>query len=245
MWKPAKSKPKKWLTEEQVCQEKEKITVKKATAVAFVTIAFLFSLSQADVRHWLKREITNVINTSRESPKEADDIIYKWVDEKGVRHFSNIKPSGVDNVEAVPAEDYTVPRITVQEKTAPPVATSAVTSPSRKISTKTKPRKKKKQTAKIATDKVMLFTANSCEYCKQAVAFLRSHRIAFKEYNIERDKAAKKKMRAAGGVQHVPFAVIQGKKIHGFSEGSYRRALNLPASRGLSSQQRIRSTGRT
>jgi glutaredoxin len=217
--------------------------VKKATAVAFLTTAFLFSLSRADIRHWLKQKTTNVISISRESPKEADDIIYKWVDEKGARHFSNIKPFGVDNVEAVPAKNYTVPRITVQKKTAPPVATSAVTSSSRKISAQTKP--KKKQVVKIATDKVVLFTATSCEYCKQAVAFLRSHHIAFKEYNIERNKAAKKKMRAAGGVQHVPFAVIQGKKIHGFSEGSYRRALNLPASRGLSSQQRIRSTGRT
>ncbi|MCI5123556.1 MAG: glutaredoxin family protein [Candidatus Electrothrix sp. AR5] len=221
--------------------------MRKTTAVTFLTIAVLLSVSRADTRHWLQQKSSEIINTFRASSKTSNDIIYKWIDDKGVRHFSNIKPLGVDNVEAVPAEEYIVPSITLQEQTAPPVATSAVTSPSRKISTQTKPRKKKKQTVKIATDKVVLFTANSCGYCKQAVAFLRSHHIVFKEYNIERDKEAEKKMRAAGGVQHVPFAVIKGKKIRGFSEGSYRRALNLPASGGRSirSQQRIRSTGRT
>jgi glutaredoxin len=216
--------------------------MKKTTAVTFLTIAVLLSVSRADTRHWLQRKSSEIISTFRASSKTSNDILYKWIDAKGVRHFSYIKPLGVDNVEAVRAEEYTVPRITLQEKTAPPVATSA----SSKNSVQTKKRKKK-QTVKIATDKVVLFTANSCEYCKQAVAFLRSHRIAFKEYNVERDKAAKKKMRAAGGVQHVPFAVIKGKKIRGFSKGSYRRALNLPASggRSISSQQRIRSTGRT
>ena len=222
--------------------------MKKTTAVTFLTIAVLISVSRADTRHWLQRKSSEVLSTFRASSKTSNDILYKWIDAQGVRHFSNIKPLGVDNIETVSAEEYTVPRITFQEKTALPVATSAATPPSRKNSVQTKKRKKKKkQTVKIATDKVVLFTANSCEYCKQAVAFLRSHRIAFKEYNIERDKTAKKKMRAAGGVQHVPFAVIKGKKIRGFSEGRYRRALNLPASggRSISSQQRIRSTGRT
>ena len=223
--------------------------MKKTAVVAFLMIAVLLSVSQADIRHWLKRKSSEVINRFRTSTKKSDDTIYKWIDEKGVRHFSNMRPLDINSVEALPAKEYTVPQITLQEKTAPTVATSAVTSPSRKISKQTKSKKKKKQTAKISTDKVVLFTANSCEYCKQVVTFLRSHRIAFKEYNIERDKAAKKKMRAAGGVQHVPFAVINGKKIRGFSEGSYRRALNLPTSGGrdgsLSSKQRIRSRGRT
>jgi glutaredoxin len=233
--------------------------MKKIAFLSLVITALFFSFTRADIRQWFAKKFTEStaivlkqLKTADTTDRQSDEIIYQWVDERGGRHFSNSKPPGVEGVKAVPATNYTVPSITLQErqerqerKAAPAVTNQAP----RRI---TKQPKRKKTSRQAATkDKVVIFTASSCPYCKQALSFLRAHRIAFTEYNIERDSTAKKKMRATGGVQHVPFAVINGKKLFGFSEGSYRRALNLPESSGGSTssaqsfRKRFRSTGRT
>ena len=225
--------------------EKRKITVRKTATVTILTIAFLLSISQADIRQWFKKNRAIVTNKFRTSPKKTNDTIYKWIDEKGIPHFSNTEPLNAKNVEAIPSDEYSVNTVRLQKKKSPSVAL-----PSCNVSKRTPQRKKKKKPLKTTKEKVVLFTANQCEYCKQAVSFLRSRHIAFKEYNIERDKTAKAKMRAAGGIQHVPFAVVNGKKIRGFSQGAYSRALNLPETgnrteRVSYKQKRFRSTGKT
>ncbi|MCI5142886.1 MAG: glutaredoxin family protein [Candidatus Electrothrix sp. ATG1] len=224
--------------------------MKKIAVVALLSIITLWSVSQGDIRTWFDGKSDYTISLLKravgrsDEPDKKNDIIYKWTDENGVRHFSNTRPSGVDEVETVPAKEYTVPSISLQEKEEKTFS-SITNSPSKTVSKQNK-RKKKKRPTKKRTDKVMIFTANQCGYCKQAVTFLRSHGIGFKEYNIDRDKGAKEKMRAAGGVQHVPFAVINGKKLRGFSEGNYRRALNLSAASSITGyKKRIRSTRRT
>ncbi len=75
---------------------------------------------------------------------------------------------------------------------------------------------------------VELYVTSSCPYCQKAMAYLKSKGIPFQAYNIERDADAasrKKKMDTQGGV---PFAVINGKKISGFSEEAYQKALGVP-----------------
>ncbi len=76
-----------------------------------------------------------------------------------------------------------------------------------------------------AAPKVELYVTNWCPYCKQAAQYLRSRGIPFTSYDIEKDELAaqrKKRLDKRGGV---PFAVINGQKIQGFSPEAYERAL--------------------
>jgi len=72
---------------------------------------------------------------------------------------------------------------------------------------------------------VELYVTSWCPYCKQAIQFFRSRGIPFTVYDIEKDKGAaqrKNRLDSRGGV---PFAVINGQAIHGFSAEAYERAL--------------------
>ncbi len=76
-------------------------------------------------------------------------------------------------------------------------------------------------------DIVEIYTTSWCPYCKKAEAFLKANGINYVNFDIEKDKAAarrKKQLDSRGGV---PLAVIDGQTIYGFSERTYRTALNL------------------
>ena len=86
---------------------------------------------------------------------------------------------------------------------------------------------KKMTTSLSESHQVELYVVSWCPYCKQAVNFFQSRGIPFTAYDIEKDQdAAARKNRLDSG-RGVPFAVIHGQKLHGYSEESYRRALDL------------------
>ncbi|MCI5207724.1 MAG: DUF4124 domain-containing protein [Candidatus Electrothrix sp. ATG2] len=120
-------------------RKKKIFTVKKIAVVALLSIITLWSVSQGDIRTWFdgKSDYTlslleRAVGRSDE-PDKKNDIIYKWTDENGVRHFSNTRPSGVDEVETVPAKEYTVPSISLQEKEEKTFS-SITNSPSKTVS---------------------------------------------------------------------------------------------------------------
>jgi glutaredoxin len=72
---------------------------------------------------------------------------------------------------------------------------------------------------------VELYVTSWCPYCKQAIRYFRSRGIPFTAYDIEKDAIAgrrKSELDTRGGV---PFAVINGQKIRGFSPEAYEKAL--------------------
>jgi glutaredoxin len=88
-----------------------------------------------------------------------------------------------------------------------------------------------------ATDKPILLTAQNahsvelyittwCPYCRKAIAFFQARGIPITVYDIERDAAAAQRKNELDRRRGVPFAVVNGKKIHGYSEAAYLRALN-------------------
>lgn len=84
---------------------------------------------------------------------------------------------------------------------------------------------KRTTTHAVTRNSVELYTTSWCPYCKKAIHYFQSKGIAYTVYDIEADKQAaarKKKLDGRGGV---PFAVINGKKIHGFSANAYEAAL--------------------
>ncbi len=74
---------------------------------------------------------------------------------------------------------------------------------------------------------VDLYVTNWCGYCRKAVAFLKAHGVPYNLYDIEKDKASARRYSALAGKSGVPFAMINGRKISGFSESAYKRALNI------------------
>lgn len=76
-----------------------------------------------------------------------------------------------------------------------------------------------------AGPQVEIYVTSWCPYCKKAENFFRAQGIPFTSYDIEKDSAAarrKENLDRSGGV---PLVIINGQKIHGFSENAYREAL--------------------
>lgn len=76
------------------------------------------------------------------------------------------------------------------------------------------------------TNQVELYVTSWCPYCRQAIDFFRSRGIYYVVYDIERDDDAARRKKELDPRKGVPFAVINGIKIHGFSEAAYLKALN-------------------
>lgn len=78
---------------------------------------------------------------------------------------------------------------------------------------------------KVRKSNVELFVTSWCPYCKQAIQYFRSKGVAVSVYDIEKDKKAaarKNKLDSRGGV---PFAVVNGTRIHGYAPDQYAAAL--------------------
>ena len=163
-----------------------------------------------------------LIVTIHFSASQAIADMYEWVDENGVTHFSDVPSSSNQNVETIEMSNY--PEQGSSPATAEPEISSRPT-PKKVPQRKTD---KKKVVKRKHTDKVEIYTTSWCGYCRQAIAFLRSNRIKFDQYDIEKDLKAAAAMKALGGTGGVPFAIINGKPILGFSTDAYKQALDLP-----------------
>ena len=73
--------------------------------------------------------------------------------------------------------------------------------------------------------KVELYTTSWCPYCQKARDFFGSRGISFTEYDIDKDKAAAARKKRLDKKKGVPFAVINGRGIHGWSAAAYEQAL--------------------
>lgn len=80
-------------------------------------------------------------------------------------------------------------------------------------------------TPEPAAPQVELYVTSWCPYCKKAEEFFRAQGIPFTAYDIEKDSAAARRKEELDSSNGVPLAIINGQKIHGFSESAYREAL--------------------
>ena len=142
--------------------------------------------------------------------------IYKWVDENGTLHFQGSPPQNTKQpvtIKRLPTyeDDYRDSQSSApeEEKGNPG---SPTTASARETSQK---------------PEVELYVTSWCPHCKRAIDFLRSRRIAFSEYDIEKDKQAARRKNRLTGKSGVPFAMINGQPVHGFSPGAYERALGI------------------
>jgi len=138
--------------------------------------------------------------------------IYKWVDKDGVVHYSDGVPEG----EGVSGQIETRPA--VAGDTAPPAANEKTeTSPATIQPPQADTRRKEAV--------VEIYTTSWCHYCEQTKRYFRSRGIAFKEYDIEKDRAAAQRHRRYNPRGGVPVTVINGQPIIGFAPEAFNRAL--------------------
>ena len=145
--------------------------------------------------------------------------IYTWVDQDGVTHISDTPPTSDQNVGNLETPDYPAP--------SPDSANRQIVSKPIPIKVPQENTYNKSKDKLHHADDVEIYTTSWCPYCKQAIAFLRSNHINFRQYDVEKDRKAAARMRALGGTRGVPFAIINGKRIGGFSLNAYKQALGL------------------
>lgn len=154
-------------------------------------------------------------------PSQGVAEMYKWVDEKGTIHFQDYQPSNLKpstKIEILTKEQLKFNNYVEGPKESTyksPYSSSAING-------------EKKATKKIKYDRnqeIELYSTTWCGYCKKARSFFNERKIEFKEYDVEKDKNASKRHRKLNRRGGVPVAVINGKKIIGFSEASYESAL--------------------
>jgi glutaredoxin-like YruB-family protein len=148
--------------------------------------------------------------------------VYRWEDENGVVHYTDTPPGDASEWEEVgestPTQDNR--QYENDEPQRPAYDPQAITELLEELNDESE------DDEEDIPPSVELYTTNWCTYCKKAKAYFRSKGIAFIEYNIEKDKAAQKRMRKLTKSRAVPFAVINGQQIQGYSTSAYERALN-------------------
>ena len=144
--------------------------------------------------------------------------VYKWEDEDGVVHYSDTEPVIGSEWEEVDGATGTAE---TQQKNdqRPEFDREAITDLIKEL--EVAPGDDEEGPAPT----VDLYVTSWCPYCHKAKSFFRSRGIEFAEYNVENDEEAAKRMSSLTKSRAVPFAVINGHHIQGFSVGAYEQAL--------------------
>jgi len=130
--------------------------------------------------------------------------VFKWVDENGQVHYSDQKPEN-QQVKEIKIKPHT------QALTNDSIESSEVDEP---VLAPPKPYKKKQ--------KVTMYAASWCGYCKKARAYFKKNKISYVEYDIEENLNAKKRYEKLGGVG-VPLLVAKRKTMRGFNVAKFER----------------------
>lgn len=78
----------------------------------------------------------------------------------------------------------------------------------------------------VKSQQVELYVTSWCPYCKKAEEFFHSKGIPTTIYDIEKDKKAAARKKKLDNKEGVPFAIVNGRKIHGYAPDQYAEALN-------------------
>ncbi len=201
--------------------------------------------------------------------------VYKWVDENGVVHYSDVAPgSGEEDVET-----FYINPISIDEQGAVIPEEVAVQSAANKEQPFYEPylsaflelfsgdnkesgqsenssvaeqkpaqnynsgdaitnenmgsilaeieRDKQREKELAEKTQVEIFTTPWCGYCKKAIVWMEMNNVKYREYNVEANHTAALRQKMLGGGKGVPFAVVNGKKIKGWNQRAYAKALGI------------------
>jgi glutaredoxin len=118
--------------------------------------------------------------------------IYKWVDEKGRTHY------GDSNMRP---SGKSVEKLNLKINTYTNVSF---------------------ENTGFFSEKVIMYSAEWCGFCKKARKHFSANRIPFVEYDIDRDQRAKRRYQKLGA-KGVPVILYKGRRMNGFSEAGFKR----------------------
>lgn len=147
--------------------------------------------------------------------------IYKWVDDKGVVHFSDRPPA--HRPETIEEQEASSSDSNPQDNSPPAVEEGRNTALGSHFFDILEQSPEASEALEEPT--VELYVTSWCVYCKKAKQFFRSKGIKFAAYDVEKDKSAARRMRALTPNRGVPFVVINGHGIQGYSVEAYQAAL--------------------
>ena len=75
--------------------------------------------------------------------------------------------------------------------------------------------------------KVVVYSSDSCTYCKQAKEFLKANNIEYVEKNVSTDLEARKELMAKGHMG-VPVICVDDDVIYGYRAEIYQSHSNFP-----------------
>ena len=148
--------------------------------------------------------------------------IYKWIDENGVTHFSDAPTRDVpDSTKVVDDDIQSTTEVSADSRPAPEKSTQDTLDPNFFDFLKDS----KDEDVATHTPKVEIYETDWCGYCQKAKNFFRARGIKFTTYDIDKDPRAARRMMIMTNIRAVPFVVINGKPIQGYSEQAYTLAL--------------------
>ena len=124
-------------------------------------------------------------------PLSAGAEIYKWTDAQGRLHYSDKPPPGA---KAKPV------RVMINSIEGPATVTTLRSAPA------TKAREK---------EKVRIFTAVWCGYCKRAKAHLAEKGVPYEELDVETSEQGRNEFSRLGG-RGVPLILVGSQRMDGF-----------------------------
>ena len=126
--------------------------------------------------------------------------IYKWKDADGKVHFGDKKPTNKKS------ENIQLKINTYQSVTIDP----AILKSNKKTN---------------INKNVIMYSAAWCGICVKAKKYFNKNNISFTEYDIDKNKAAKKRYKEMGATG-VPVIFVGDKRMNGFSAASFKRIYN-------------------
>ena len=119
--------------------------------------------------------------------------VFKWTDESGRTHYSD-KVKDNQPLQAIKAEVNIYKDVPINYEFSSDLDRSG--------------------------SKVVMYSTSWCGYCAKARQYFKSKGIAFKEYDIEKNKKAKRKYDRLGG-QGVPLILVGKKSMRGFTVAGF------------------------
>jgi glutaredoxin len=126
----------------------------------------------------------------------AGGAIYRWVDAESRIHYTDSPPPKAS-----------AKRIVVEPAPPPPAAAPPAQGPA---AASRKP---------AAGQKVVMYSAEWCGYCKRAAAYLRKRGIPFENVDVENTSRGVREYAQLGG-RGVPIILVGSERMDGYDEGS-------------------------
>lgn len=130
--------------------------------------------------------------------------IFKWVDEKGVTHYSEKKPESIA-VEEIHIKSYNNVSIVNND--------SGLESNSKEQAPKVRLKRSKK---------VIMYSAEWCGVCKKAKEYFKKENIRYTSYDIDKSRSAKARYKKLGA-KGVPVIFVGKRRMNGFSVAGFNR----------------------